>query len=126
MVAARISGFAVDIGNTNQILDISRNQSFCGPYRSSVFQTNGFPRLKASSGSRVIAEYLENGHISSPLSINSTTGDIYWLGRTRKDGEYDDQITFTEVHGWTRNRNSGRGGICMSTCQRNQTALTKR
>jgi len=107
LLATRSPGNAVDLGNTNQILDISKDGPFCGPFHNSVHQADNFPRLKAAPGSQVIARYLENGHISSPVSSNSTTGEIYWFGRERIANEPRDLVTLSDVQSWRQNSGNG-------------------
>ncbi|KAI9767641.1 MAG: hypothetical protein M1840_005512 [Geoglossum simile] len=93
----------VDRRNTYEIEFPS--QTFCSPYQKAQFQANGFPRLNASSGSQIVAQYLENGHISAPVVPDSIVGNVYWFGSR---GEGIDNTTFGEVQGWKGAPGRGR------------------
>ncbi|KAI9782259.1 MAG: hypothetical protein M1839_005373 [Geoglossum umbratile] len=100
---ARVANQDVDRRNTYEIE--SSEQTFCGPYQKAQFQANRFPRLNASSGSQIVAQYLENGHISAPVVPDSIVGNIYWFGSR---GEGIDNTTFGEVQGWKEAPGRGR------------------
>ncbi|KAI9784312.1 MAG: hypothetical protein M1839_002373 [Geoglossum umbratile] len=78
---ARVANQDVDRRNTHEIE--SPEQPFCSPYQKAQFQANGFPRLNASSGSQIVARYLENGHISAPVVPDS----IYKAGKKLQEEE---------------------------------------
>lgn len=79
-LAARVTDQGVDKKNTHQLLNEYPEQIFCDPFQDSRFQADGFPRLKAGSCSQIIAQYLENGNTSTPVSSASVVGDICWFG----------------------------------------------
>lgn len=110
-LAARVANQDPDKGNTHMLLSDSPEQIFCSPFQGSQFQANGFPRLKASPGSRVIARYLENGHVSAPVSTNSIIGNLYWFGVEGKSTTGEDNTTFGEVQSWKAAGGRGRRKI---------------
>ncbi|KAI9869369.1 MAG: hypothetical protein M1813_000158 [Trichoglossum hirsutum] len=103
---ARVANQDVDKRNTHEIE--SPEQIFCSPYQEVQFQANGFPRLNASSGSQIVAQYLENGHISAPVVPDSIVGNIYWFGSGGESIASEDNTTFREVQSWKEAPGRGR------------------
>ncbi|OCL06477.1 hypothetical protein AOQ84DRAFT_390164 [Glonium stellatum] len=105
---ARVANQDVDEQNTHQLLNKSPEQIFCSAFQVSQFQANGLPGLKVSPGSQIVAQYLENGHISAPLSPASVVGDIYWFGTEDVSATGEDATTFGEVQSWKGGAGRGR------------------
>ncbi|KAI9771721.1 MAG: hypothetical protein M1840_001937 [Geoglossum simile] len=80
-MAAHVTNQDVDRRNTHEIE--SPEQTFCSPYQEAQFQANGFPRINVSSRSQIVAQYLENEHISEPVMPDS----IYKAGKKLREEE---------------------------------------
>ena len=98
LLAARVANKDPNKGNTHLLTTNSLEQPFCSPFQTLQFQANGFPRLQASPGSQIIAQYLENGHISAPILSNSIVGNIYWFVAEATSNE--DNTTLGEIQSW--------------------------
>ncbi|KAI9855645.1 MAG: hypothetical protein M1813_009691 [Trichoglossum hirsutum] len=105
---ARAANQDVDKRNTYGLLDESSEKIFCSPFQEIQFQANGFPRLRANPGSQIVAQYLENGHISAPAVPGSIIGNIYWFGSGGQDTVGEDDTTFEEVQSWKNALGRGR------------------
>lgn len=95
----------MDNQNTYKLLEHSSQKPFCSPFQREQLQADGFPRLKASPRSQIIAQYLENGHISSPPVLDSDVGNVYWFG-TNVTSVHN--ITLGEVQSWKNVQGRGR------------------
>lgn len=97
----------VDQRNTYGLFNTSAEQIFCSPFQTSHIQADRFPRLNASPGSQIAAQYLENGHVSAPESVLSAVGDITWFGIESNDVFGADLRTFGEILNWQNNVGEG-------------------
>ncbi|KAK6338931.1 hypothetical protein TWF696_009732 [Orbilia brochopaga] len=107
---------SVDVDTTYRILQIDSKTPVCPPGRTSPGQNPAFPKLKATPGDLVRAQYLENGHIWQTLDgqngPKAKSGTIYWYGTQNPRADRD----IASVLKWTRDGKGGDGqGVLLDT-----------
>ncbi|KAF3907526.1 hypothetical protein AA313_de0201767 [Arthrobotrys entomopaga] len=99
----------IDTLTTTRFTSLTSSQNVCSDRTKSPGQLPGFPKLKATPGDLVQAQYLENGHIWQTLSGQNgpaaNPGTIYWYGTQNPRSDRN----ITSVLEWTKDGKGGDG-----------------
>ncbi|KAK6539486.1 hypothetical protein TWF694_009708 [Orbilia ellipsospora] len=99
----------IDTLTTTRFTTLTSSQNVCSDRTKSPGQIANFPKLKATPGDLVQAQYLENGHIWQTLDgqngPKANPGTIYWYGTQNPRSDRN----ITSVLEWTKDGKGGDG-----------------